>query len=180
MHSIVRPVGGDTRYYAVTRRNFAMPIYIHRNRWRNSRRHFLSSASTHDSQRRKLTASCDEDVTLAKRWCNVHGLVRVGRAFHGAAFEFATESWAAGFSLKILFVNESASAEINLFELTHRLDGSLSLRLALPRLNSFLLHRQRPRDIVKLVVESTCIAHGLALTVTAPQRCRRRVTIVTA
>lgn len=66
-------------------------------------------------------------------------------------------------------------------QLTHRLiHRCLRLRLALPRLNALLLHRERPRDAVQLVVESAGIAHGLALAVAAPQSCRRRVTIVTA
>lgn len=64
--------------------------------------------------------------------------------------------------------------------LTHRLHRRLSLWLSLSRLNSLLLHRQRAVDVVELVVEPAGIAHGLALTVPAPQSCRRRVTVITA
>lgn len=55
----------------------------------------------------------------------------------------------------------------------------MSFWLTFPRLNSFLLHGQWPRDVVKLVIKSARITHWLSLTISAPQSCRRRVTIVT-
>lgn len=157
-----------------------MPIYIHRNRWRNSKSHLLILAtSAYDSQR-KLTASCDVDVTmLAIRWCNVHGLVRAGSAFHDVAFGFARESLVVEFSLKTLKISVAKSLK-HVRKLTHWLHWCLSLWLAFSRLNSFLLHCQRPGDVVKLVVESTRVTYRLSLAVTAPQCCRCRITIVTA